>query len=80
MARGLDVLSALAMDVDRTFVRPRVVALESIQDDTVEDREMQCGRCATRIFSSRASKLVANGFRCPRCLAPVTLVPTTDVR
>lgn len=39
-----------------------------------DDREMRCPACSTRVFSSRAPDLVAQHFRCPRCLTEVELV------
>jgi predicted RNA-binding Zn-ribbon protein involved in translation (DUF1610 family) len=41
----------------------------------MEDREMQCTSCGTRIFSSLAPELATSRYRCPRCLGSVRLMP-----
>lgn len=38
------------------------------------DREMRCTDCGARVFSSRAPKLVAEGFPCPACAGELELV------
>ena len=41
------------------------------------DREMRCGDCGTRAFTSRAPELVDASFGCPRCGSELALVPAT---
>jgi hypothetical protein len=45
------------------------------ESDVSRDREMRCGECSVRMFSSRAGELVASGFFCPQCRTPMELVP-----
>jgi hypothetical protein len=45
---------------------------------SVEDRELRCGTCGNRMFSSRAEELLDRGLRCSRCLGPLDLMPSAD--
>jgi DNA-directed RNA polymerase subunit RPC12/RpoP len=48
-----------------------------VAETVAPDREMRCGDCSVRMFSSRAGELVASGYSCPHCATPMVLVPLT---
>jgi hypothetical protein len=46
--------------------------------ESMHDRELRCGACGNRMFSSRAEQLLDQGLRCSRCLGDLQLMPIPD--
>jgi hypothetical protein len=62
---------------------PSVVSLNlvsshrNVDAPPVEDRELRCTACGSRMFSSRAPELLLAGLKCSRCLGALELMPAT---